>query len=83
MGLMGLRDLAWDNGFPGLGINTTLMCHQLMGIYSKAKLAPNSNKVLLASSSKHCCSMMSITPSMPGDFRVEMRKQPISVYHSL
>jgi hypothetical protein len=39
MRLIGLRDFAWDKGFPGLGINTTLMCLQLIGIYPKAKLA--------------------------------------------
>jgi len=67
MRLMGLRDFAWDNGFPGLGINTTLMCLQLMGIYPQAKLALSSNRSLFASSLKPCCSMMGIIPSMPGD----------------
>jgi hypothetical protein len=32
MRLMGLRDFVWDKGFPGLGINTTLICLQLIGI---------------------------------------------------
>jgi hypothetical protein len=32
MRLMGFRDFFWDRGFPGLGINTTLMCLQLIGI---------------------------------------------------
>jgi len=68
MRLMGLRDFAWDSGFPGLGTNTTLICLQLMGIYPKAKLVLTSNKGLLASSSKPCCSMMGIIPSMPGDY---------------
>jgi hypothetical protein len=39
MRLIGLRDFARDNGFPGLGMNTTLICLQLMGMYPKAKLA--------------------------------------------
>jgi hypothetical protein len=42
--LMGLRDFAWDNDFPGLGINTTLICLQLTGIYPKAKLALSNNR---------------------------------------
>ena len=41
---MGLRDFAWDNGFPGLGIIATLMCLELMGIYPKVKLALSSNQ---------------------------------------
>jgi hypothetical protein len=39
---MGLRDFAWDSGFPSLGIKTTLICLQLMGIYPKAKRALSS-----------------------------------------
>jgi len=64
---MSLRDFAWDSGFPGLDINTTLICLQLMGIYPKAKLALSSSKSLLESSSKPCCSIMAIIPSLPGD----------------
>jgi len=30
--LTGLRDFAWVSGFPGLGIKTTLVYLQLMGI---------------------------------------------------
>jgi len=67
MRLMGLRDFAWDNGFPGLGINTTLMCLQLMVIYPKARLALSSSKSFPMSSSKPCCGMMGIIPSMLGD----------------
>jgi len=60
-GPQGLRLGQW------FGINTTLMCLQLMGIYPKTKLAFSSSKSLPASSSKPCCSMMGIIPSMPGD----------------
>jgi hypothetical protein len=67
MRLIGRRDFAWDNGFTGLGINTTLICIQLMGKYPKAKLAVSSISNLPPSSSKPCCSMMEIVPSMPGD----------------
>jgi hypothetical protein len=42
MRLIGHRDFAWDISFPGLGIYITLTCHQLMGIYPKAKLALSS-----------------------------------------
>ena len=28
---MGRRDFAWVSDFPGLGINTTLVCLQLTG----------------------------------------------------
>jgi hypothetical protein len=69
MRLMGLRDFAWDNGFPGLGINTTLICLQLMGIYPKAKLALSSFKSFPASSSKPFCSMTGIILSLPGDLQ--------------
>jgi hypothetical protein len=44
MRLMGHRDFTWDNDFPGLGINTTLMCLQLMGMYPKAGLVLSSIK---------------------------------------
>jgi len=67
MGLMGLRDFAWNNGFPGLGINTTLLCLYLMGIYPKAKLALSISGSFPANSSKPCFSMMGIIPSMPGN----------------
>jgi hypothetical protein len=67
MRLMGHRDFAWDINFPGLGVNTTLICLQLMGIYPKAKLALSNIKILLASSGNPFCSMMGIIPSMPGD----------------
>jgi hypothetical protein len=36
MRLIGRRDFFWDDNFPGLGINTTLTCLQLMGMYPKA-----------------------------------------------
>jgi hypothetical protein len=68
MRLMGLRNFAWHKGFPGLGINTTLICLQLIGIYPKAGLAISNTVSFLASSSKLCCTMMGIIPSMPGDF---------------
>ena len=32
MRLIGRRDFAWVSDFPGLGINTTLVCLQLTGI---------------------------------------------------
>jgi hypothetical protein len=67
MRLMGLRVFAWDKGFPGLGINTTLVCLQLIGMYPKVKLALSNTKHLPASSSKSCCIMMGIIPSMPGE----------------
>jgi hypothetical protein len=67
MRLIVRRDFAWDISFLGLGIYTTLMCLQLMGIYPKAKLALSSIRSLPASSSNPCCSMMCIIPSMPGD----------------
>jgi hypothetical protein len=54
MSVMVLRDFAQDRGFPGLGINTTLMCLQLIGIYPKAKLALRNIKSFPASSSKPC-----------------------------
>jgi hypothetical protein len=64
---MGLRGFAWDNGLPGLGMNTTLMCLQLMGIYHKAKLALSSIKSFPEGTSNPCGSMMGIIPSMPED----------------
>jgi hypothetical protein len=68
MRLMGLRDFAWDKGFPGLGINTTLICLQLIGIYPKDGLARTNTISFPTSSSKPCCIMMVITPSMPVNF---------------
>jgi hypothetical protein len=67
MRLMGLRDFAWDKGFPGLGINTILICLQLIGIHPKAELALSNIKSFPTSSLKPCCSMIGTTPSMPGD----------------
>jgi hypothetical protein len=67
MRLIGHRDFAWVIDFPGLGINTTLMCLQHMGIFPKARLALSIIKILPASSSNPCCSMMGIIPSMPED----------------
>jgi hypothetical protein len=61
--LIGLRNFAWDKGFPDLGKNTTLLCLRL---YPKAKLALSNNKMFPASSSKGCCSMMDMIPSMLG-----------------
>jgi hypothetical protein len=42
MRLIGRRDFAWDNDFPGLGMNTTQIYLQFMGKYPKAKLALSS-----------------------------------------
>jgi hypothetical protein len=67
MRLMGRSDFAWDIVFPGLGMNITLICLQLMGMYHKAKFALSNIESLLASSEDPCCSMMGIIPSMPGD----------------
>jgi hypothetical protein len=67
MRLMGRRDFAWDINFPGLGMNTTLICLQLMGMYPKARLALSNIRSLLTSSENPCCSMMGIIPSVPGD----------------
>jgi hypothetical protein len=69
MRLMCLRDFTWDKCFPGLdiGINTTLICLQLIEVYPNSILALISTIGVPASSSKPCCSMTSIIPSMPGD----------------
>jgi hypothetical protein len=67
MGLMGLRDFAWDKGFSDLRINITLICLQLIGMYRKAKLGLSSTIGFRASSSKPCCSMSGIIPLMLGD----------------
>jgi hypothetical protein len=65
--LMGRRDLAWVSGFPGLGINTTLVCLQLIGMYPNGKLALSSIELFPPSISKPCSGLMGIIPSMPGD----------------
>jgi hypothetical protein len=67
MRLIGLRDLAWVKDFPGFGINTTLVCLQLIGIYPKAKLALSNFNNFPPSRLKPCCSMMGIISSIPGD----------------
>jgi hypothetical protein len=67
MRVIGRRDFAWDINFACLGINTTLMFLQLMGIYHKAGLPLSNIRSLLASSSNPCCSMMGIIPSTPRD----------------
>jgi hypothetical protein len=75
MKLIGRRDFAWDNVFPGLGIYITLTCRKLMGLYPKAKLALSNIRSLLASSSKTCCIMMGIIPLMPGDLQGSNEKR--------
>jgi len=65
--LIGLRDFAWEKGFPGVGTNTTLICFKLMGMYPRDKLALSDIRTFPASSSKPCCSIMGIIPSMPGN----------------
>jgi hypothetical protein len=67
MRLMGRRDLTWVYIFVGLGISTTLICLQLMGMYPKAKLTLSNIKKFLANTENPFCSIMGIIPSMPGD----------------
>jgi hypothetical protein len=70
MRLMGLGDFAWDKGFPGLGINTNLICLHIIGTYPKAILTLSNTTSFPNSSSKPWCSMMGIIPSMPGDLYI-------------
>jgi hypothetical protein len=52
-----------------------------MGMYPKAKLALSNSKNFPASISKPCCGMMALFHQCLGIYKVEMRKQPISIFH--
>src|SRR3978361_1801578 len=67
MRLIGLGDFAWVVERPGFGMNTTLICLHVLGMYPMARLALITLTRGPARTSSPCWSIMGMIPSGPGD----------------
>jgi hypothetical protein len=83
MRLIGRRDFAWDIGFPGLDMNTALMCLQLMGMYPRPDLLLVALQVCSQAVQIPVVVWWTLFHQCLCIYKVEMRRQPISVYYNL